>query len=104
MRDGVAVPRLTPMACVDLVVEVLNGMSLHHVVADGNVKTGLRVSLDSSSHDHFIVREAATFGKELDMRRKVNAAVAEVREEVLPGRMSWCFNDIIRLIRPCPRR
>ena len=49
MRDGVAVPHLTPMDCVDLMVEVLSDMSLRRVVADGNVKTGLRVSLDSSS-------------------------------------------------------
>ena len=46
MRDGVAVPQLTRMYCVDLMAEVLSGMSLHRVVADGNVKTGLRVSLD----------------------------------------------------------
>jgi hypothetical protein len=82
MRDGVAVPHLTPMDCVDLMVEVLSGMSLHHVVSDANVKTGLRMPLDSSSHDHFIVREAATFWKELNMRKKVNDAVAEGREEV----------------------
>ena len=37
MRDGVAVPHLTPMDCVDLMVEVLRDMSLHHVVVDGNV-------------------------------------------------------------------
>ena len=85
MRDGIAVPHLAPVDCVDLMVEVLSDMSLHHAVADGNIKTGLRVPLDSSSHDHFIVREATTFWKELDMRRKVNAAVAEVREEVRQG-------------------
>jgi hypothetical protein len=103
MRDGIAVPHLAPVDCVDLMVEVLSDMSLHHVAADGNVKTGLRVPLDSSSHDHFIVREAATFWKELNMRKKVNSAVAEIREEVKQARMSWCSTDIRRLIRPCPR-
>ena len=59
-------------------VEVLSDMGLHHNAADGNIKTGLRVSLDNSSQDHLIVREAATFWKELSMRQKVNATVAEV--------------------------
>ena len=68
-----------------------------------NAKTGLRVPLGSSSHDHFIVREAATFWKVLNMRKKVDDAVAEVTEEVRQGRMSWCFNDIRRLIRSYPR-
>ena len=70
MRDGVAVPHLAPMDCVDLLVEVLSGMSLHHAVADGNIKTGLRLPLDSSSHDHFIDREAATFWRELNIHKK----------------------------------
>ena len=104
MRDGVCVPHLSPEECVDIMVEVLSDMSLHHAAADGYVKTGLRVSLDDSSQDHFIVREAATFWKEQDMRAKVNAAVAEVREEVAQKRLTWCYNDIRRLIRPYPKR
>ena len=103
MRDGIAVPHLTPVDCVDLMVEVLSDMSLHHVVAGGNIKTGLRVPLDSSDHDHFIVQEAAIFWKELNMRQKVNAAAAEVREEVKQGRVSWCLTDIKRLILAYPR-
>ena len=61
MKDGVAVPYLRPTECVDLMVEVLSDMGLHHNAADGNIKTGLRVSLDNSSQDHLVVREAATF-------------------------------------------
>ena len=61
------------------------------------------MSLDNSSQDHLIVREAATFWKDMNMRHKVNAAVAEVRAEVKEGRLAWCYNDIRRLIRPCPR-
>ena len=40
-------------------------MSLHHVVADGNVKTGLRVSSDDSAQGHLIAREAAPRGSNL---------------------------------------
>jgi len=103
MRDGVCVPQLSPVECVDLMLEVLSDMSVHYAAADGYVKTGLRVSLDDSSQDHFIVREAAIFWKELDMRKKVCSAVAEVREEVKRGRLTWCYEDIRRLIQPYPR-
>ena len=36
------------------------------------------------------------------MRKKVNSAVAEVREEVAQGRLTWRYNYIRRLIRPYP--
>jgi len=102
-RDGVCLPHVSPIECVDLMVEVLSDMSLHHAAAEGYVKAGLRVSLDDSSQDHFIVREAATFWKELDMRKKVSSTAAEVREEVKQGRLTWCYADIRRLVRPYPR-
>ena len=89
MRDSVCVPALSHKDCVELMVEVLSDMPLHNAAADGYVKSGLRVSLNDSSQDHFIVREAATFWKELGMRKKVNSAVAEVREEVAQGRLTW---------------
>ena len=104
MRDGVAVPYLRPTECVGLMADVLSDMGLHHNAADGNIKTGLRVSLDNSSQDHLIVREAATFWKELNMPQKVNAAVAEVRADVRGGRLTWCYTDILRLIRPYPKQ
>ena len=103
MRDGAGVPALSHKDCVDLMVEVSSGMPLHHAAADGYVKTGLRVSLDESSQGHFIVRESATFWKELGMRKKVNSAVAEVREEVAQGRLTWCYTGCTRLIRPYPK-
>ena len=103
LRDGSTVPHLKPSACVDIMVEVLSNMDLHHAVADGCVKTGLRVHLYDSSQDRFIVREAGDFCKELNMRMKVNSAVAEVREEVKSGRLNWCFTDMRRLIQPYPK-
>jgi len=103
MRDGSTVPHLKPAECVDIMVEVLSDMDLHHAAAEGCVKTGLRVHLDDSSQDHFIVREAGSFWKELNMRTKVNSAVAEVREEVKSGRLPWCVTDIRRLTQPYPK-
>ena len=63
MRDGVAVPYLRPVECADLMVEVLSDMGLRHDAADGNIETGLRVSLDNSSQDHLIVREPRRSGR-----------------------------------------
>ena len=83
-------------------VEVLDDMGLHHIAADRNIKTGLRVSLGDSSQDHLIVREAASFWNELTMREKGKAAVAEARAEVQEGRLRWCVNDIRRLLRSYP--
>ena len=102
MRDGVAVPYLRLAECVDLMVDVLSDMDLHHAAAEGSIKTGLRVSLANSSQDHLIVTAAASFWNELNMREKVNAAVAEVRAGVQVVRLRWCVNDIRRLIRSYP--
>ena len=38
------------------------------------------------------------------MREKINAAVAEVREEVVVGRLRWCAADVKRLILPYPAK
>eukprot|EP00959_Pyramimonas_sp_CCMP1952_P089471 1871606-Pyramimonas_sp.AAC.1 len=62
-------------------VSVLRDMKLYRDAAVGCVNTGLRAALGDSTQDQFICREAAAFWKERDMRRKVTAAAAEVREE-----------------------
>ena len=70
MRDGVCVPQVSPMECVDLTVEVLSDASVRHAAAEGRVKTGLRVFLDDSSQDHFVCREAAISGRSSTRARK----------------------------------
>ena len=52
------------------------------------------------TQDHFVVREAGVFWQELHMRTKINAAVADVYEEVREGRLSWNVHDAKRLIKP----
>ena len=103
MQDGVCVPRCKPEQCIDMMVEVLSSMQLHLNAAEGYIRTGLRVSLDGTQ-DHFIVREAGRFWNELGMRDKINAAVAEVREEVRAGRLRWTYEHVQRLILPYPSR
>ena len=97
-------PRCRPDNFIDFMVEVLSSIELHLAAADGYVKTGFLASLDDSSGDNFIVREAGVFWKELHMRAKINSAVADVRREVLAGRLRWSNADVNRLIKPYPKR
>ena len=90
MREGVCVPRCKPEVCIETAVAVLSSMEMHLRAADGYLKTGMTVALDGSQ-DLWIVREAAQFWNELQMRDKINSAVAEVREEARAGRLRWSF-------------
>ena len=102
MRDGTCVPHCTPEKCIDLMEEVLRHTPLHLGAADGYLKTGLTVALDGSQ-DEEVVREARVFWHERQMRTKINAAVAEVREEVRAGRLKWCQRDVQHVIKPYPK-
>ena len=103
MRDGVRVPTCRPERCIDMLVDVMSGMALHVQAAGGYLRTGMRVALDGSE-DVFIVREAAVFWHERQMRAKINAAVAEVQEEVAAGRLQWNVCNVQRLILPYPKK
>ena len=85
-------------------IGVLGQRSLHVHAADGFLKTGWLCSLDDATGDEQILREAGTFWKELNMRAKVNAAVAAVRTEVAAKRLSWTLSDVQRVIKPYPRK
>jgi hypothetical protein len=101
MRSGVGVPRCKEEQCIDMMVDVLSHVDLHLKAADGYKKTGTTVALDGSE-DHLIVREAGTFFREENMRVRINREVAQVREEVRSGRLSWNMADVRRLIAPYP--
>ena len=90
MRAGVSVPRCRPEQCIDMMAELMSNMSLHLVAVDGYLNTGMIAPLDDAAQDQFIVREVGALWKELGMRDKINAAVAEVRAEVVVGRLRWC--------------
>ena len=102
MRDGKSVPSLPEEECIELMVAVWEDRALHLAAADGYIKTGERLPLDDDTQDHECVREADVFFKELDMRTKLNAAVADVREEAAAGRLRWTMSDVKRLIREYP--
>ena len=103
MRLGKCVPQLDQTQCIDLMVEVMSNMGLHLAAAEGFWETGFKANLCDAELDARICKEAGYFWRKLGMRDKVNAAVAEVREQVKAGRLRWIYKDIMRLILPHPR-
>ena len=104
MRAGVCVPTCRHERCIDMMHEVMSNMALHFQAAEGYLKTGMSVDLDvDGPQDHLIVREAGVFWRELQMRAKINSAVAEVKDEVEAGRLRWTAEDVRRVIRPYPK-
>ena len=104
MQEGKVVPTCRPEDCMDLMVPILKDHTLHAAASKGYLKVGLSANLDNSELDGEIVREAAIFWAERDMRAKINAAVADVREEVRAGRLKWTYDSVRRLLRPYPKR
>ena len=102
--DGEVVPQLRDTESLDMMVEVMSDMSLHLHAADGFLRVGLKANLTNADLDREIVREVGHWWRELGMRDKVTAAVAEVQEEVEAGRLRWCYKDIMRLVLPHPRK
>ena len=102
MNDGTRVPQLRREECIDLMVQVLQDVRVHTDAAKGFLKTGIRAPLDGSK-DLEICREAWHLWVDGGLREKVDAAVADVREECkrpAPHGLTWSFNNVFRLVQP----
>ena len=77
--------------------------ALHKQASKGYKYTGTNVALDGSE-DWRICREAGEFWQELQMRPKVNAAVAEVKAAFDRGELPWTYANVQSLITPYPKR
>ena len=102
MNDGTRVPQLRREECIDLMVQVLQDVRVHTDAAKGFLKTGIRAPLDGSK-DIEICREALHLWVERGLRAKVDAAVADVREECRregPHGFTWSMNNVFRLVQP----
>ena len=88
---------------IDLMIEVMQDPALHKQASKGYKYTGTNVALDGSE-DWRICREAGEFWQELQMRPKVNAAVAEVNAAFERGELPWTYANVQSLITPYPRR
>jgi hypothetical protein len=101
MSQGICVPRAKEEASIDMMAEVLSNLTLHLNAAEGYKKTGQTIALNGDEDD-LVVREAGVFFRELNMRPKINFAVAEVNDEVAAGRLNWSREEVESLIRPYP--
>ena len=102
MQAGRTVPRMSATQCIDTMLDVFSDRGLHLRASDGYKETGTTVALDGSE-DFRIVKEAGKAWRELDMRTLVDKAMEDVEAEVSAGRLSWCREDIDKLITPYPK-
>jgi hypothetical protein len=110
MRGGHTVPKLSQEECMLLMLEVLSDPQVHKDASAGYKKVGQSVDL-YGSEDSLICREAGTFWNEettdgfTSMRPKINSELAAVAEECEAKGITWCQDDIKRLITAyTPRR
>ena len=107
MRCGQKVPKATREESMDLMFEVLNDADLHKRASQGFEKVGQSIDL-YGDEDYMICREAATFWHDVttdkypNMRSKIDAELAAVADEYETGGITWCEEDVKRLITPYP--
>ena len=88
---------------VDLMIEVMQDPTLHKQASKGYKYTGTNVALDGSE-DWRTCRGAGDFWRALQMRPKVDSAVAEVKAAFERGELPWTYANVQSLITPYPRR
>jgi hypothetical protein len=107
MRDGQAVPKLSDEECMMMMHNVLLDPKLHVLASEGYQKTGQSIDLHGSQ-DNLIVREAASYWWEEtsrghpSMRPFIDQELAAVADEMDAGGITWCQNDVQRLISAYP--
>jgi hypothetical protein len=107
MRAGAVVPKLTHEECMDVMFQVLSDPELHKDAAEGYKRVGQSNDLHGGE-DSLICREAGTYWRStttdglLNMRVKIDAALAIVKDEVESKGLMWCQEDVRRLIQPYP--
>ena len=94
---------LTREENIDIMIEVMADLDLHLKACTGYKYTGTTVALDGRE-DGMIVREAKEFWEELEMRKKVDAAVADFERKHSAGALPWSWKIVKSLIGTYPRR
>ena len=94
---------LTREENIDIMIDVMGELDLHLKACKGYKYTGTTVALDGRE-DGMIVREAKEFWEELEMRKKVDAAVADVESKHRAGALPWNLTTVKSLIGTYPRR
>ena len=83
-------------------VQVMYNVNLHMLASKGYKLTGATVALDGSE-DALISREAGVFWREMDMRREIDSAVAEVRAKSYSGELKWSYKSVRAYIPVYPK-
>ena len=109
MKSGQVVPKVTHEECLDLMFSVVNDPELHIGASSGYKKVGQSIDL-YGKEDMLVCREAGTFWNEEttdkfpSMRAKIDSELAAVADEFESGGITWCEQDVRRLITPYPSR
>ncbi len=101
--------RLQPKACpvprkhdvIQWMAIIWNQASLHTPAVAGYKKTGITNALDGTE-DHLICREAGEAWRTLQMSRRRQEVLEDVRQEWKAGRLEWCFEDVYKVVVPYP--
>ena len=101
-RAGGGMVDLTAEENINIMIEVMSDRQLHLQACKGYKYTGTTVALDGTE-DHKICREAKDFWNELDMRKHINSAVAEVEANYKAGLLPWNYKTVQSLITPTLR-
>ena len=88
---------------IDIMIEVMSDLDLHLRASRGYKYTGTMVAFDRSE-DHKICREAKEFWNEMNMRTRINSAVAEVEAQFQVGKLPWTWATVQSLITPYPKK
>ena len=94
---------LTREENIDIMIEVMSDLELHLRACRGYKYTGTLVALDGSE-DFKICREAKEFWNEMNMRTRINSAVAEVEAQFQAGKLPWTWATVQSLITPFPKK
>ena len=94
---------LTAEENIDLMIAVMSDRELHLKACRGYMYTGTTVPLDGTL-DKKICREAKDFWRELEMRKLIDSAVAEVKAKYNDGLLPWTYKTVKSLLPTYPRR
>ena len=94
---------LTREENMNIMIEVMSDTELHMRARRGYKYTGTQVALDGSE-DHKVCREAKEFWTEMNMRTRINSAVAEVDAQFQAGKLPWTWATVQSLITPFPKK
>ena len=94
---------LTREENINIMIQVMSDKELHMRASRGYKYAGALVALDGSE-DYKVCREAGEFWNEMNMRTRINSAVAEVEAQFREGKLPWTWKTVQSLITPYPKK